>query len=114
MVQAHTVLRRGQLFRVRHPSGDPKASRVFVVVARAVALQSRLPVVACVPVHSQRLGLATEVPVGITEGLLHDSAIRCDGITSLARAVLTDYVGELDPQLLMQLNQALKIALDLE
>jgi len=107
------TLQRGQLYCVRHPSGDPKAARVFAIVARDVALQSRLPVVACVPVHTRRLGLATEVPVGIGQGLLHDSAIRCDGITSLARDVLTDYLGELSPVLLEQLNQALKIALDL-
>lgn len=114
MAKPQIALHRGQLYRVRHPLGDPKAARVFVIVARKVTLQSRLPVVACVPVHTQRLGLATEVPVGIAEGLLHDSAIRCDGITSLARDGLTDYVGELSPTLLAELDQALKIALDLE
>ncbi len=106
-------LLRGQLYRVRHPSGDPKTARVFVVVARQTALLSRFPVIACAPVHTRRLGLDTEVAVGAAEGLLHDSAIRCDGITSLPRDLLSDYVGSLAPRQLDQLNQALRLALDL-
>ena len=30
-------MRRGDLYRVRHPSGDPKKSRVFAVVKRHVS-----------------------------------------------------------------------------
>jgi len=51
--------------------------------------------------------------VGIEEGLKHESAIHCDELVSLPKAVLTDYVGSLSPSKLTELNSALAIALDL-
>src|ERR1043166_9604967 len=67
-------LRRGELYRVRHPSGDPKHSRVVVIVSRPAHLASRFSSAICAPVYTQRNGLSTEVEVGPTEGLKHASA----------------------------------------
>ena len=67
----------------------------------------------CAPVSSSHTGLGTQVPVGPAEGLKHASAIHCDGLVSLPKSVLTDYVGSLGPQKLAALHVALKVALDL-
>jgi mRNA interferase MazF len=107
-------VRRGELYRVRHPSGtDPRRSRVFVIVARQVLIESRFSSVTCAPVYSAFHGLSSQVAIGIEEGLKHDSAIHCDELVSLPKNLLTDYVGSLSPSKLSQLNRALAIALDL-
>ncbi len=87
-------MRRGELYRVKHPSAlDPRRFRVFVVVSRQLLLDSRFSSVVCAPVYTRRDGLHSQVPVGIDEGLKHDSSIHCDELVSLPKAVLTDYVG---------------------
>jgi mRNA interferase MazF len=107
-------LRRGELYRVRHPSRrDPRRSRVFVVVSRQVLIDSRFSTVMCAPVYTAYDGLATQVPVGIGEGLAHESAIHCDEVVSLAKPVLTDYVGSLPAQKVAALGRALRVALDI-
>jgi mRNA interferase MazF len=106
-------VRRGELYRVRKPGGDPKRSRIFVVVSRQVLLDSSFSTVICAPVYSQGHGLTTQVPVGVNEGLKHESTIFCDNLVSLPRSELTDYVGSLSPALLGRLNQALRIALEI-
>lgn len=107
-------LRRGELYRVRHPSGDTKRSRVVVVVSRPMHLASRFSTAICAPVYSQRGGLSTEVEVGPAEGLKHPSAILCDVLTSFPRGQLTEYVGTLGPAKLVALRAALRIAVDVE
>jgi len=64
-------------------------------------------------VSSSKHGLGTQVAIGETEGLKHSSAIHCDGLVSLPKSALTDYVGCLGPQKLAALHVALKVALDL-
>ena len=62
-------MRRGEFYRVRRPgSGDPRKSRVFVVVSRQTLIDSRFSTVVCAPVYTRRQGLATEVPVGAADG----------------------------------------------
>jgi mRNA interferase MazF len=107
-------LKRGELYRVRHPSRrDPKRFRVFVVVSRQILIESRFSTVMCAPVYSAYDGLATQVEVGIEEGLTHDSSIHCDEVVSLPKAALTNFVGSLSPQKIAALNRALRVALDL-
>jgi mRNA interferase MazF len=107
-------VRRGELYRVRHPSGDdPRRSRVFVVVGRQALIESRFSSVTCAPVYSVFHGLASQVAVGIDEGLKHESAIHCDELVSLPKTVLTDYVGSLSRSKLQELNKALAVALEI-
>jgi mRNA interferase MazF len=107
-------VKRGELYRVARPTRrDPKRFRVFVVVSRQILIDSRFSTVMCVPVYTAYDGLATQVPVGIAEGLKHDSSIHCDEIVSLPKSVLSDYVGSLSPQKTVLLNGALRIALDI-
>jgi mRNA interferase MazF len=112
-------LARGQVYRVRHPSaggpdGDPERSRCFVVVSRQEVLDSKANRVLCAPVNTDGAGLATEVAVGVDEGLKRLSTINCDHLTRLEKVALTDYVGSLEAAKLAQLRIALQIALDVE
>ena len=108
-------MRRGSLYRVRHPrGGDPKRSRVFVVVSRQTLIASRFSTVVCAPVYSRRDGLSSQVDVGSAEGLKHDSSIHCDALVSIRKSALTNYVGELSVGRLDGLDSALRIALEIE
>ena len=107
-------MKRGELYRVAHPSAqDPRRSRVFVVISRQVLIESRFSTVICAPVYTAYDGLATQVPVGPDEGLKHVSSIHCDELVSLPKSALTNFVGTLPPHKIEALNQALRIALDL-
>jgi mRNA interferase MazF len=92
---------------------DPKKFRVFVIVSRQVAIESRFSTVICAPVYSAYDGLSTQVPVGIDAGLKPASSIHCDELMSLPKSVLTNFGGTLSPQKIHALNKALSIALDL-
>lgn len=108
-------MRRGDLYRVQPPpGGDPKKSRVFVVVSRQILIESRYSTVICAPVFSAYDGLSTQVPVGPREGLKHESAIHCDMLVSLPKAELTDWVGCLSYGRMEELAQALGRALELD
>ena len=107
-------MRRGDIFRVARPSArDPKRFRVFVVVSRQVLIDSRFSTVICAPIYSARHGLATQVNVGIYEGLRHDSSVHCDELVSLPKSQLTRFVGSLDAVKLKSLEEALVIALEI-
>ena len=107
-------MKRGDLFRVQRPGGgDPRQSRVFVVVSRQTLVESRFSTVVCAPVYTRRDGLATQVDIGVEEGLKHDSSIHCDALVSLPKAMLTAYLASLKPQRLRALDQALLVALGL-
>ena len=107
-------MKRGDLYRVRKPSSlDPKKYRVFVVVSRQVLIDSRFSTVICAPIFSTYDGLTTQVSVGIAEVLKHDSSIHCDELISIPKSGLTNFVGSLSNDKIRALNEALKIALDL-
>ena len=107
-------MKRGELYRVPHPSAkDPKRSRVFVIVGRQVLISSRFSAVICAPIYSSYEGLSTQVPVGVDEGLKHESSIHCDELVSLPKSARTNFVGTLSPLKIRELNKALRIALDI-
>ena len=58
-------------------------------------------------------GPETEVSVGPEDGLKHPSWIGCDGLVSIPKSRLTDFVGSLSPEKLSRLSHALRIALDI-
>lgn len=106
-------MKRGELYRVRRPPGDPKPARVFVVVSRQPLIDSAYSTVICAPVFTQWQGLPTQVAVGPAVGLKHESGIHCDGLMSLEKCRLTDFVGALGPDRLRDMDAALAIALGL-
>jgi mRNA interferase MazF len=106
-------MRRGDLYRVYKPQGNPKFHRVFAVVSRQALIDSRFSTVMCAPVFSSGQGLSTQVAVGVAEGLKHPSWIMCDNLVSLRKSDLTDYTGSISGETAAELNRALKMALDL-
>lgn len=107
-------MRRGELYRVPHPSArDPRRFRVFVIVSRQVLVDSRFSAVICAPIYTRHDGLATQVPIGPDEGLKHDSSIHCDELVSIPKSQLTNFLGTLPPKKIQELNQALRVSLDI-
>ena len=106
-------MRRGDLYRIRRPPGDPRPARVFVVVSRQVLLDSKFSTAVCAPVYTHGQELGSQVAVGPEEGLKHPSWIFCDDLASVRKSHLTDFVGTLSPAKLSALSRTLKIALDI-
>jgi mRNA interferase MazF len=106
-------VKRGELYRVHKPGGDPKSHRTFVVVSRQVLIESKFSTVICAPVFTHGEGLSTQVPIGPEEGLKHSSWIMCDNLVSLRKADLRNFIGSLSSSKVTHLNEALKMALDL-
>ena len=107
-------MKRGELYRVHKPGGDPKRYRIFAVVSRQVLIDSRFSTVICAPIFTSGESLSTQVAVGPDEGLKHPSWIMCDNLVSLRKADLTHFVGSLAQSRLAELDHALKMAFDLE
>ena len=106
---------RGELYRVyRGSREDPRDDRVFVVVSRQALIDSRFSSVICALVFSSNDGLSTQVPVGVGEGLKHDSSVFCDQLISIPKSALTHFIGTLSPRKIRAMNNALAVALDLE
>ena len=107
-------MKRAELYRVyRGDRKDPRKTRVFAVVSRQLLIDSKYETVICAPVYSSYSGLSTQVPVGVDEGLKHESAIHCDGLMSVPKSLLTDFVGRLDGSKIEHLNKALEVSVGL-
>jgi len=105
---------RGDIYRVRDPEGDPKRFRSFVVVSRQSLIDSRFSTVICAPIFSRGLALETQVPIGINEGMKHDSWIVCDNLASVSKSELRHFVGALPHSKMEELDDALRVALALD
>jgi mRNA interferase MazF len=108
------IMRRGEIYRVRKPAGDPKLYRSCVVVSRQELIDSAYATVVCAPVFTNGSGLSTQVAIGPSEGLKHESWIVCDNLRSVPKADLTQFVGSLSWSKVAELDEALRIALALE
>ena len=107
-------MNRGDIYRIANPPGsDPKRRRYYVVVSRDALIASRFSTIICAPIYSMHDGLATQVAVGLAEGLRHDSSIHCDALMSIQKVKLSHYVGHLSWEKLQALNRALAVALDI-
>jgi mRNA interferase MazF len=104
---------RGELYRVQRPPNDPREHRTFVVLSRQWVIDTRFSTLICAPIFSKGQGLATQVGIGIDEGMKHESWILCDGLTSVRRTELTQYIGSLSSSKLSEVDRAVAIALDL-
>ena len=83
-------------------------------MSRQVLVDSKFSTVICAPVYSAYDGLSTQVAVGPDEGLKHDCSIHCDGLVSILKDRLVQYVGALSARKLQRLDEALRAALALE
>jgi len=84
-----------------------------VVVATRESAVGVLSSLVCVLVSSTFHGHVAEVEVGPEEGLDRDSAVNCDNLFTLPKAVLTRRRGRLGPSSLRRFDEALAIALGL-
>jgi mRNA interferase MazF len=108
-------LKRAEVYRVYKSSrGHPKKSRVFVLVSRQVVIDSKFSTVICAPIYTSFDGLSSQVPVGVAEGLKHDSSIHCDELISIPKSALTDFIGRLSQEKVLELDVALEVALGLK
>ena len=105
---------RGEIYR--SPDKVPKRGHkpgFYVAVSRSfIAGNNDVSTVVCAPIYPEFLGLATEVAVGIEDGLPRESSIRCDFLTLMFKRRLTTLVGRLGAAGLRDLNRALKVALE--
>jgi mRNA interferase MazF len=107
-------LARGEIYLVSPPPGkDPKRVRALVVVSRQTLCDSKADKVICAPINTEADGRSTEVPVGVEDGLKHNSAINCDQLVLVEKSKLTNYIGSLSSKKLAALRDALRIALDI-
>jgi mRNA interferase MazF len=107
-------VKRGDLYRVYKPGGDPKRYRTYVVVSRPILIESKFSTVVCAPVFTSGEGLSTQVAIGQDEGMKHASFITCDNLVSIRKTDLSHYVGALSKSKLTELDRALKMALALD
>ena len=90
-------MRRGDLYRVFKPGGDPKQYRTFAVVSRAALIDSRFSTVICAPAFTNGDGLSTQVAIGPDEGLKHSRWIMCDNLVSIRIAGMNTGPASLSP-----------------
>lgn len=107
-------MRRGELYRVAHPTArEPKRSRSFCIVSRQVLIDSKYSTLICAPVYTAYDGLATQVPLGIEDGMKHACSIHCDNLVSLPKSQLRNFVTTLSDDKINELDRALAVALEL-
>lgn len=108
-------MKRGEIYRTQEklPERGHKPGFYVVVSRNFVAGNDDIATVICAPVYSEVLGLRSEVVLDSTDGLPHESALRCDFLTLLFKQKLTHFVGTLSAGKLKALNRALRYALEL-
>jgi mRNA interferase MazF len=88
-------------------------TRPVVVLTRDGAIPVLSKVVVAAITRTIR-GLPTEVPVGPAHGLAAESVVNCDNLVTVPKSELRRRRGDLDPEALRRLRDALRIALDLD
>jgi mRNA interferase MazF len=85
-----------------------------VLVLTREAVRPYLSRVTVAPITSTIRGLSTEVPVGPSNGLEHDSVVSCDNIVTVPVTTLGRQIGFLRADQEADLTQAIRAALDLD
>ena len=98
---------RGEIWTYRFKAPDKR--RPVLILSRQEVIPL-LHTVMVAPITSTRRGAPSEVPVGIREGLKHDSSVNLDHIQTVDRARLLSYVGSLDASLMRHVCRALGLA----
>ena len=87
----------------------PDKQRPVLVLSRSEAI-AVLHTVLVAPITSTIRGLPSEVVIGTTEGLKHDSAVNLDHIQTVERARLSRYVGHLGGEKMRAVCRAIATA----
>ncbi|MFN8093501.1 MAG: type II toxin-antitoxin system PemK/MazF family toxin [Vicinamibacteria bacterium] len=100
-------VRRGEIWRYRFEA--PDKLRPVVVLSRPEVI-GLLHTVMVAPVTSTLRGAPGEVPVGVPEGLKHESAVNLDHVQTVEKARLVGFVGSLGAEKMRAVCRALAIA----
>ncbi|MHB1501605.1 MAG: type II toxin-antitoxin system PemK/MazF family toxin [Candidatus Dormibacteria bacterium] len=92
---------------------DLDKTRPVLILTREV-VRPYLGRVTVAPITSTIRGLSTEVPVGLANGLDHDSVVSCDNIVTVPTSALGSQVGSLLPAQEAELATAIRAAFDLD
>jgi len=84
-----------------------------VIVTRDVAIPLLANVTVAAVTGTVR-GLPTEVPLGRQHGLARECVVNCDNLFTIPKSALGRRRGELDPESLDRLRNALRVALDVD
>lgn len=103
-------MRRGEVWWARIPI--PAGRRPVVLVSRNIAYAVRQKVTV-VEVTTRARGLATEVPLGRSEGLPRRCCANADNVVTIDKSWLEERSGTLTLAKLKQLDRALALALGL-
>ena len=87
----------------------PDKRRPVLILSRPEAI-SVLHTVLVAPITSTIRGLPSEVHIGITEGLKHESAVNLDHIQTIERARLSRYIGNLSKEKMRTVCRAIAVA----
>jgi mRNA interferase MazF len=98
---------RGEIWLYRFKSPDKR--RPVVVLSRQEVIPL-LHTVMVAPITTTRRGAPSEVPLGVGEGLKHDSAANLDHIQTIERDRLMTFIGTVGPAKMRQICAALAIA----
>ncbi len=91
----------------------PAGPRPVVIATRDVAIPV-LSNVTVVMVTTTVRGIRTEVPLGESEGVVEGCVANCDNVFTLPKRALRRRRGALGPDKVRALDDALRIALDLD
>jgi mRNA interferase MazF len=98
---------RGDIWRYRFRAPDKQ--RPVLVLSRQEVI-GLLHTVMVAPITSTMRGAPSEVAVGVTEGLKHESAVNLDHVQTVERARLAGYVGHVAPEKMRAVCLALAVA----
>jgi mRNA interferase MazF len=101
------AVNRGEIWNYRFKAPDKR--RPVLVLSRQEVIPL-LHTVMVAPITSTRRGAPSEVPVGVREGLKHDSAVNLDHVQTVERARLMSFVGSLNPTSMRLVCRALAVA----
>ena len=94
--------------------GPPAGRRPVCVLTRDAAIEVLLAVT-CAPITRTIRHIRSEVDVGIDQGLPEASVIACDNVVTVPKRDLeAEPVGRLGPEKRLELDRALRYALDIQ
>ena len=102
---------RGDVVTATFPDASGRRPAVIVTRDAVIPLLTR---VTLVPITASRRGLATEVDLDMFEGLATSSVASCDNVTTVPKSDIHGRLGALGPERRRQLDDALRIALELD
>lgn len=98
---------RGEIWQYRFKPPDKR--RPVLILSRQEVIPL-LHTVMIAPITSTRRGVPSEVSIGASEGLKHESAVNLDHIQTIERARLVAFVGSLDAAQMRHVCRALAVA----